>query len=56
MGAYLPVIVWIIAAIIYEWIARKRNVKLNLPWRLLVVFLGPFAIPLVFLAKPHDDG
>lgn len=55
MGAYLPVIVWIISAIIYEWIARKRNVTLNLYWRLLVIFLGPLAIPFVFLKKP-DEG
>mgnify|MGYP001824011585 CR=1 FL=1 len=54
MGAYLPVIVWIISAVICEWIAARRNVKLNLPWRLLVVFLGPFAIPFIFLAKPGD--
>ena len=55
MGVYLPVIVWVISAIIYEWIAKKRNVTLNLPWRLLVIFLGPLAIPLVFLAKPDED-
>ena len=54
MGAYLPVIVWIIAALICEWIARRRNVRLNLPWRLLAVFLGPFAIPFMFLAKPDE--
>ena len=55
MGVYLPVIVWIVSAVIFEWSARRRNVTLNLPWRLLVIFLGPLAIPFVFLAKPHEE-
>lgn len=55
MGAYLPVIVWVISAVICEWIARRRNATLNLPWRLLIVFLGPLAIPFMFLAKPDED-
>mgnify|MGYP001826922262 FL=1 len=54
MGAYLPVIAWVISAVICEWIARKRNVTLNLPWRLLIVFLGPLAIAFMFLAKPDE--
>ena len=51
MAAYVPVIVWAIGAIICFYIAKARNVKPNLFWNLVVVFLGPLAIPLMFLAK-----
>lgn len=54
MGAYIPVLIWLISAFIYFLIARKRNVKETLFRTLLVVFLGPFAIPLVFLFKPEN--
>ena len=53
MAAYVPVIIWLVSAIICLYIARARNVKLNLMRRLIVVVLGPFAIPLTFLAKPE---
>ena len=55
MAAYLPVIIWIISAIICHYIAQARNVKSNLVRRLIVVFLGPLAIPLTFLAKPENS-
>ena len=55
MGAYIPVIVWLIGMAICAWIARKRNVKPSFFWNLVVVSLGPFAIPLIFLAKPEKE-
>ena len=51
MDTYLPAIVWLIAMVICIWIARRRNVKETFFRTLLVVFLGPFAIPLMFLFK-----
>lgn len=53
MGTYIPAVVWLISAFISELIARKRNVKKTLFRTLVVVFLGPFAIPLVYLFKPE---
>ena len=53
MGAYIPAAVWLISGLICHWIARKRNVKVTLLRTLVVVFLGPFAIPLVYLFKPE---
>jgi len=52
MVAYVPAIVWIISAIVCYYIAKARKVKPNLIRNLIVVFLGPFAIPFVFFAKP----
>jgi len=54
MGAYIPVIIWVISAIICYFIARKRGVEHSLFRDLVVAFLGPFAIPLFVLAKPAD--
>lgn len=53
MGAYIPALIWLASAFICALIARKRNVKETLFRTLLAVFLGPFAIPLVFLFKPE---
>ena len=55
MGAYIPFLVWLISAFICDLIARKRKVKATLLRTLLVVFLGPFAIPLVFFFKPEPN-
>jgi len=55
MGTYIPFLVWLISAVICDLIARKRNVKVTTPRTLLVVFLGPFAIPLVFFFKPEPN-
>jgi len=55
MAAYVPVIIWIISVIFCHYIAQARNVKSNLVRRLIVVFLGPLAIPLTFLAKPENS-
>jgi len=54
MATYVLVIIWIVSAIICYYIAKTRNVRPNLVRRLIVIFLGPLAIPLTFLAKPED--
>lgn len=53
MGAYIPALVWLISGFICNLIARKRNVKVTLFRTLVVVFFGPFAIPLVYILKPE---
>ena len=55
MGAYVPAIIWIVSAIICHYIAQARNVKSNSVRRLMVVFLGPLAIPLAFFVKPEKS-
>ena len=55
MAAYLPAIIWMVSAIICYYIAKARNLKSNLIQRLIVVFLGPLAIPLVFFVKPEKS-
>jgi len=52
MSAYVPVLVWVLSAGICYYIALVRNIKPTLIWKLVVLFIGPFAIPLVyFFAK-----
>ena len=53
MATFVPVIIWVVSAVICHYIARARNVKPNLMRRLIVVVFGPLAIPLVFLVKPE---
>ena len=54
MAIYVPAIIWMIGTIICYYIAKARNVKLNLFWILVIVFLGPLAIPLIFLVKSKN--
>jgi hypothetical protein len=49
--AYIPAAIWFVSALICIYIARRRRVRLSFFCNLVVVLLGPFAIPLVFLAK-----
>jgi hypothetical protein len=51
MNPYIPAIVWLISAVVCLYIARARHVRPTLVWKLVVVILGPFAIPLIFLAR-----
>ncbi|VAW84151.1 hypothetical protein MNBD_GAMMA18-903 [hydrothermal vent metagenome] len=51
MSAYIPILLWLISAGICYYIAKRRNVKITLFKRLIIVILGPLAIPLVFFAK-----
>ena len=55
MGAYIPALIWLLSAAICFFITKRRNVRRTLFRDLVVVFLGPFAIPLVFLFKPEAD-
>jgi hypothetical protein len=54
MATYVPVIIWVVSAIICHYIAQSRNVKPSIIQRLIAVILGPFAIPLTFLVKPQE--
>jgi hypothetical protein len=51
MSAYIPAIIWLVSAVACIYIANKRHVKPSFVRNLIVVLLGPFAIPLVFFAK-----
>jgi predicted Kef-type K+ transport protein len=58
MDAYIPVIIWLVAAIICYYIAKKRRIKPSFFWQMTVVLLGPFAIPLVlwrYQRRDNDD-
>jgi hypothetical protein len=55
MAAYVPVIIWVVSAIICHYIAQSRNLRPNFIQRLIAVILGPFAIPLTFLVKPQES-
>jgi hypothetical protein len=52
MATFVLAIVWLIGAFACYYIAKARNVKPNFLWNVVVVFLGPLAIPLMLLAKP----
>lgn len=54
MAAYLPVLIWTFSAAICYYIGMRRGIKPTLTSKVLVVLLGPFAIPLLFLAKPEE--
>ncbi len=41
MGAYIPVVIWLVSAIVCFYIARERNVKPSFIRNLIVVVLGP---------------
>jgi hypothetical protein len=50
MAPYIPVLIWIVSAVICISMAKARHVKPTLFWKFIVVFLGPLAIPLIFFA------
>ena len=55
MAPYVPALVWLISALAFELIARRRGATPTLPWRLAVVLFGPLAIPVAFLLRPDSD-
>jgi hypothetical protein len=55
MAPYVPALVWLISALAFEFIARRRGASPTLPWRLVVVLFGPLAIPLAFLLRPDSE-
>ena len=52
----LPVIIWTVSAVICFGIAKYRNIKQTFLRSLIVLFLGPIAIPLVFFIEPEAGG
>ena len=52
MTMYLLVSVWLVSAVLCHYIARSRGTKLSVWWDMAAAFLGPFAIPLIYLIKP----
>ena len=54
MSNYVPVIIWVLSAFVCLWIAKARHVRPTTLWAIVVAILGPFAIPLVFLARPSQ--
>ncbi|WP_305059396.1 hypothetical protein [Janthinobacterium sp. SUN137] len=56
MTTYLPALIWSLSAFACLFIAKRRSLKTTALRAILVVFLGPFAIPFVLAAKsqkPH---
>ena len=52
MTTYLPALIWSLSAFACLFIAKRRSLKTTAVRAILVVFLGPFAIPFVLAAKP----
>ncbi|MGK5061810.1 hypothetical protein [Janthinobacterium sp. LB3P112] len=52
MTAYLPALIWSLSAFACLFIAKRRSLKTTAVRAILVVFLGPLAIPFVLAAKP----
>jgi len=53
MSMYVPAIVWILSAGLCFYIAKKRHIKLTAMRNVMIAFLGPVAIPIIFLSKVH---
>ena len=53
MSAFVPLIIWLLSAVLCDYVARTRNVKKTFARRALVVLFGPLAIPFAFLLKPE---
>ncbi|WP_454775174.1 hypothetical protein [Janthinobacterium tructae] len=53
MTTYLPALIWSLSAFACMFIARRRSLRITAIRAVLVVFLGPFAIPFMLAAKPE---
>ena len=53
MSTYLPALIWSLSAFACLFIAKRRSLKTTAVRAILVVFLGPFAIPFVLAARPE---
>ena len=53
MTTYLPALIWSLSAFACMFIARRRSLRITAIRAVLVVFLGPFAIPFVLAARPE---
>jgi hypothetical protein len=56
MTTYLPALSWSLSAFACLVIAKRRSLKTTAVRAILVVFLGPFAIPFVLAARPEMHG
>ncbi|WP_219115831.1 hypothetical protein [Janthinobacterium sp. UMAB-56] len=52
MTTYLPALIWSLSAFVCLYLAKRRSLKTTAVRAILVVFLGPLAIPFVLAAKP----
>ena len=53
MSTYLPALIWSLSAFVCLFIAKRRSLKTTAVRAILVVFLGPFAIPFMLAARPE---
>ena len=53
MSTYLPALIWSLSAFACLFIAKRRSLKTTAVRAILVVFLGPFAIPFMLAARPE---
>ncbi|WP_175444766.1 MULTISPECIES: hypothetical protein [unclassified Janthinobacterium] len=56
MTEYLPALIWSLSAFVCLFIAKRRSLKTTAVRAILVVLLGPFAIPFVLAARPGMHG
>ncbi len=54
MTAYIPALIWLLSSVICLGIAKRRHVKQTALRSMLVVLLGPIAIPWVLIAEPEE--
>jgi len=51
MSMYIPALVWILAAGICYYIAKKKNIRPTALWNITFALLGPIAIPIILFTK-----
>ncbi|WP_436541602.1 hypothetical protein [Janthinobacterium sp. ZB1P44] len=56
MTEYLPALIWSLSAFACLFIAKRRSLKTTAVRAILVVLLGPLAIPFVLAARPEMHG
>lgn len=56
MNEYLPALIWSLSAFACLFIAKRRSLKTTSVRAILVVLLGPLAIPFVLAARPGMHG
>ena len=50
--AYIPVLIWLLSAVVCHLIAKQRLLKRTAIKNMIVALIGPFAIPWFLIAKP----
>ena len=56
MTTCLPALIWSLSAFVCLFIAKRRSLKTTAVRAILVVLLGPLAIPFVLAARPEMHG